>query len=137
MKLLLDTHAYLWALGGSPRLGARTQTLIADRGNDVFVSAASLWEIVLKATKLKADIPLVLHSVERIGFTVLGLSTSHLQRAFELEGLLRTDPFDRLLVAQADREGLWLVTDAGRILDSRTVDMIECGTGRRLRAGRR
>jgi PIN domain nuclease of toxin-antitoxin system len=133
VRLLLDTHAYLWALSNTPRLGPRTRGLIADRDNDVFVSVVSLWEIVLKAAKLRADIPTVLQSVEPSGFASLPLGASHLQRLFELGGLF-DDPFDRLLVAQADCERLTLVTEDANILDRRFVDAIECRTGRLLRA---
>lgn len=135
MRLLLDTHAYLWALSGTPRLGPRARALIADRANDVFVSVVSLWEIVLKAAKLRADIPTVLQSVEPSGFASLPLGVRHLERLFELGGLF-DDPFDRLLVAQADCEHLTLVTEDATIQDHRFVNLIECRTGRLLRAKR-
>lgn len=113
-------------------MGSRTRALIADRGNDVFVSIVSLWEIVLKAEQLKANIPAVLDAVESVGFTLLDLSVHHLTRQHELAASFG-DPFDPLLIAQADCEGLTFVTADSQILSTATVDLIECGTGKRHR----
>ncbi len=132
MRLLLDTHAYLWAVGDTAKLGRRTRSLIAERDNDVFVSVVSLWEIVLKSDKLEADIPQLLKSVEPSGFTLLPLAVAHLERQIEM-GRLFADPFDRLLVAQAAQERLALVTEDDTILSRPPVDLIECSTGRRVK----
>lgn len=105
MKLLLDTHALLWWLADDDRLGPEARELIADPGNDVLVSIASLWEIIVKRRvgKLEADITEILDAIERQGFTRLGIDAAHL---LALEGLpmLHRDPFDHLLIAQAIAE---------------------------------
>jgi PIN domain nuclease of toxin-antitoxin system len=133
VRLLLDTHGYLWAVGDTKRLGSRTRSMIEDRANDVFVSIVSLWEIVLKADKLKADIPKLLQSIVPSGFVLLPLAISHLQKQVEM-GERSADPFDRLLIAQAAHEGLALITADAAILASPPIEAIECGTGRRYRA---
>ncbi|TCZ66051.1 type II toxin-antitoxin system VapC family toxin [Roseicella aquatilis] len=114
MKLLLDTHALLWWLKDDGQLGARARALIADPGNDVLVSAASLWEIVVKVRigKLEADIEEISEAVERGGFTLLGISAAHLA---VLGGLPlhpgHRDPFDHLLIAQAITEGATFLSE--------------------------
>ena len=130
MRLLLDTHVYLWALDNTNRLGARTRALITDRNNDIFVSIVSLWEIVLKSDKLKADVPRVLQAVEPSGFILLPLAIEHLEAQLG-RGKVLADPFDALLIAQADHEHLTLATEDEAILSRQPVDLIECSTGRR------
>lgn len=112
MNLLLDTHALLWWLADDDRLGPEARELIADPGNDVLISAASLWEIVVKLRvgKLEADIRDIADAIERQGFTMLGIGTTHL---LTLAGLpmLHRDPFDHLLIAQAIAEGATFVSE--------------------------
>ena len=99
MKLLLDTHVLLWALGDPARLGRKTVALI--ERSEVLVSAASLWEISIKAAlgKLKADPAEVFDAVVVAGFDWLPVQGEHAAAVFSL-GPLHGDPFDRLLVAQ-------------------------------------
>lgn len=105
MRLLLDTHALLWWLSDDPRLSARARDLIAEPANDVLVSVASLWEIVVKTRigKLEADLPAILAEIGRQGFTLLDLRPAHF---LALAGLPthHRDPFDHLLIAQAIAE---------------------------------
>lgn len=118
MRLLLDTHALLWWLNDDGRLGRHARELIADPVNDVLVSTASLWEIVVKVRvgKLEADIGEISEAVERGGFTRLSIDPAHL---VTLAGLTlhpdHRDPFDHLLIAQAITEGATFVSEDGNV----------------------
>ena len=115
MRLLLDTHALIWWLAGSTRLSRPARRAIDGSANDVFVSAASAWEITTKfrlgklpgAAALAAD---VAGCVERQGFLELPVSLRHAQEAGALPGPHR-DPFDRILIAQAIGEAMALVSN--------------------------
>ncbi len=109
-RLLLDTHVLLWWLADDEKLGLTTQTIIADGRNDIFVSAASIWEISIKQSLGKLVAPEDLDSaVEDERFLKLPISLFHGQTAGALPPLHR-DPFDRMLIAQAQAEGLTIVT---------------------------
>ena len=115
-RLLLDTHTLLWWLADDPRLGPHTRTLIADGANEVYVSAASAWEISIKKALGKLKAPADLDSVvQDEGFAQLEISFFHGEKAGELPPLHR-DPFDRMVIAQARVENLTLVTRDPRIL---------------------
>ena len=115
MRLLLDTHAFLWWLEGNRRLSKKARDAIGDESNSVFVSAASAWEITTKfrigklpgAAEIVGDIPGIVASQ---AFSPLPITLVHAQRAGSLPGAHR-DPFDRMLVAQAQTEDLVLVTN--------------------------
>ena len=110
MRLLLDSHVLLWFLWQGPLLGARAAAAIADPDNEVFVSAASIWEIALKRAKAVLNAPENLSAVvEQAGFIPLPLSLFHAEQAAMLP-MHHRDPFDRMLIAQAQAEGLVLVT---------------------------
>ena len=112
MKILLDTHALLWWLADDDRLGTRARALIEDPINDVLVSLASLWEIVVKVRvgKLEADVEEVAAAVDRDGFALLGIGVAHLTALATLPARHR-DPFDHLLIAQAIAEDAIFVSD--------------------------
>ncbi len=114
MKLLLDTHTFLWRAVGSARLSARASEAIDDRSNIVFVSAASAWEVSTKHRigKLPEGDAILLRFSATIGdlrAEPLGISVDHglLAGSFSME---HRDPFDRMLAAQAACEGAVLVT---------------------------
>lgn len=109
MNLLLDTHAYLWWLNGDPMQPGAMER-IADPGVHVAVSAVSAWEIGIKRAlgKLRFDGPLA-STVGQGGFEPLTISLEHAERAGDLPRHHR-DPFDRMLVAQAQVENLTIVT---------------------------
>ena len=109
-RILLDTHLLLWALSTPARLPAATRREI-DR-NQVFVSAASIWEIAIKSSigKLKADAAEVLDELPVAGFDLLPVSGAHAAYTAGLGGLHK-DPFDRMLVAQALCEAMPLLTN--------------------------
>jgi PIN domain nuclease of toxin-antitoxin system len=114
MRLLLDTHAVLWWLEGNSRLSEKARVAIRDAVGEVGVSAASAWEI---ATKHRLGrLPLAPHLsrdfigyVDRAGFDKLSVTFEHALRAGALATEHR-DPFDRLIAAQAEIEGMTIVT---------------------------
>ena len=112
MRLLLDTHTLLWWLTDDPRLGRAARDLIADPANDVLVSAASLWEIQVKVRvgKLRADLADVLAEMRDQGFDLLPVAPSHLLALGPLPQHHR-DPWDHLLIAQANAEGAVLMSE--------------------------
>ena len=114
-RLLLDTHALLWWLGSDARLGAQARAIVTDARNEVFVSAASTWEIAIKRSLGKLSAPGGLDAIiGEEGFSPLPISLFHGQQAGSLPPLHR-DPFDRMLVAQAQAEGLELLTVDARL----------------------
>lgn len=109
MNLLLDTHALLWWLADAP-LEREAAEAIADPGTLVAVSAASVWEAVIKASIGKLQVPGPLdQAAADEGFDPLPVSLAHAERAGRLP-MHHRDPFDRMLVAQAIAEGLTVVT---------------------------
>ena len=116
MSLLLDTHAFLWWLAGDP-IDQRAAERIADPATLVAVSAATAWEIAIKRSlgKLRFDGE-VADEVPANGFEPLDITIDHALRAGGLPRHHR-DPFDRMLVAQAQAEGLTLVSRDGRLAE--------------------
>lgn len=110
MRLLLNTHIFLWAVAGNPLLKPATRRFI-ESADEVFVSAASLWEIAIKGRlgKIKADLDELVAAIVRSGFTELPVRALHAAGVTRL-AMHRGDPFDRLLVAQAVAEPLTLLT---------------------------
>ena len=115
-RLLLDTHVLLWSLTEPQKLSRRTRDALEDAQNEVFASSVSGWEITVKRAlgKLKAPDNLEA-SIEEQDFTPLNLTFLHAEQAGALPPH-HGDPFDRMLIAQAQVEGLILVTRDARIL---------------------
>jgi PIN domain nuclease of toxin-antitoxin system len=113
MRLLLDTHVLLWALGEPARLDAGTRALLEDTANEVLFSAASIWEIAIKAGLGRADFAVrpeqIVRAARETGFVELPISAAAAARVVDLP-LHHRDPFDRLLVAQAMAEPMRLYT---------------------------
>ena len=110
MKFLLDTHILLWWLDADPLLSHEAMVLISNPENTVFVSAVSLWEIWLKQSLGKLRLPA--NFVDRLAaesFENLPLTASQTARVSDLAWVHR-DPFDRMLVAQAEADNLVLLT---------------------------
>ena len=127
MRLLLDTHTFLWWLDGDRRLSRKARALIGEEENAVFVSAASAWEISTKARlgKLPGAVDVaadIAGCVASQAFTGLDVTIIHAQRAGRLPGKHR-DPFDRMLIAQAQFEDLPIVSNE-RLFDSYGVTRI-------------
>lgn len=115
MRLLLDTHVLLWSLTEPRKLSGGARKALEDAGNEVFVSAVSGWEIAVKRTLGKLKAPDDLEAgITRHGFLLLNLTFPHAEHAGALPPH-HGDPFDRMLVAQAQMEGLVLVTRDARI----------------------
>jgi PIN domain nuclease of toxin-antitoxin system len=110
MNLLLDTHVLLWWLDDHPSLSRRCRSAVADGSNLVFVSAVVIWEIRIKQTVGKLKIPTAFRQIlAQQPFNWLPITVDH---AHALEGLPlhHRDPFDRMLIAQAQIEGFTVVT---------------------------
>jgi len=110
VRLLLDTHAFLWWVGDDARLGAAEREAVRDGGNDVLLSAASVWEMAIKQALGRLQAPAAVSTVvDDLGIERLPIRFEHAE-ATRLLPPLHRDPFDRMLVAQAKVEGLTLVT---------------------------
>jgi PIN domain nuclease of toxin-antitoxin system len=121
MRLLLDTHAFLWWLAGDEALSASARAAIGDETDAVFVSAASTWEISTKhrlgkLPGVSAIVGDLAEAIEGQGFVGLPIAIRHGQTAGALPGPHR-DPFDRMLIAQALLDDLVLVSSE-RVLDA-------------------
>ena len=110
MRILLDTHVFIWAVTDSRRLRAPARALLSG-ADEVWVSAASIWEIAIKARigKIAGDATALSHAIGQSGFRELPVSARHAAGVATLP-LHHGDPFDRLLLAQAACEPLQLVT---------------------------
>jgi PIN domain nuclease of toxin-antitoxin system len=113
MNLLLDTQLLLWAAGNGDRLSPDARSLIEDAANELVFSAASLWEIAIKRRLGRRDFQVDARILRRglldNGYSELPVAGEH---AVAIDGLppIHSDPFDRILVAQATIEGITLIT---------------------------
>lgn len=118
MKYLLDTHLLIWALEDAPNLTSKMKKLINNPGNELYFSAASIWEIAIKQSRAKGDFGFDANSMRRTllenGYVELPITGAH---ATGVAGLPKhhADPFDRLLISQATKEELLLVTHDSKI----------------------
>jgi len=114
VRILLDTHLLLWSVASSRRLSKRVRELLLDPANEVFYSAASIWEVAIKGAlrrrDLRADPAALVRALGRGGFIELPVSAAHAARVAALPAIHR-DPFDRLLVAQSLAEPMTLLTN--------------------------
>jgi PIN domain nuclease of toxin-antitoxin system len=113
VRVLVDTHAVLWWFGDPERLSKRGASIIMNTVNTVLVSAATAWELSIKVNLGKMDAMVLLtdlpHRLEHAGFSELPITVSHAIRAGLLP-LHHRDPFDRLLVAQAQDLGVSILS---------------------------
>jgi PIN domain nuclease of toxin-antitoxin system len=113
MRFLVDTRVLIWALEGSAKLSQKARKLLSDPENEHWVSAASVWEIAIKASIGKLSLSLPLRDLERglrsAGFQILDISVRH---AAAIPGIAipHNDPFDRMLLAQCEVETLRLMS---------------------------
>ena len=114
MRILIDTHILLWCLEDSPKLTAVARRLIEDPDNEIYVSKATAWEIEIK--RMLGKLTIADDFMERIeeGFSWLPIELRHIKELRTLPSIHR-DPFDRMLVAQAQVEGLCLLTHDGKL----------------------
>ena len=113
MILLLDTHLLLWAAGHPERLSEEARSMITEPRNALWFSAVSLWEITIKKGLGRQDFQIDPHLLRRglldNGYTELAITSQHAMATAHLPHLHK-DPFDRMLVAQAESEGVLLLT---------------------------
>jgi len=113
MKVLLDTHILLWAASRPAKLSKSAKAIISDANNELFFSAASIWEIVIKRSLGRSDFHIEPDTFRRKlfdnGYEEISISGQHAV-ALQMLPLLHKDPFDRIIIAQALSEGLKLLT---------------------------
>jgi PIN domain nuclease of toxin-antitoxin system len=114
MRALLDTHTFLWWNLDAPQLSAEVRALIANGNNEIFLSAASAWEIAIKAAKGRLTLPeppdqYVAERMRLHHFSALPIELSHALEVYRLPDI-HQDPFDRLLIAQSQLEKMPLLT---------------------------
>ena len=129
MKILLDTHALLWWLTDSGKLGKKARELVADPANDILVSMASFWEIAVKVRigRLEADLDEIMTTVSSEGFAVLDITPSHYRTLMTLP-VHHRDPFDHLLIAQAITEKALFLSEDGHA-SAYPVQVVRCSSG--------
>ena len=127
MRVLLDTHTLIWWATDDPKLSRKARAILLSFESEIFVSAASAWEIATKvrlgklagAEAFAAEFP---QRLQKLGFHELAISIEHAQRAGLLPGDHK-DPFDRILIAQAQAENIPIVSNE-RIFDAYRVRRI-------------
>lgn len=118
MKILLDTHIALWAIADTSRLTREVIALLESTDNEIFYSVASVWEVAIKHKAKPEQMPIseneFVSLCERTGFVRLPIKNEHIYLIKTLarpeDAPKHQDPFDRMLIAQAKREGLILLT---------------------------
>lgn len=120
MRILLDTHLLLWAMAASRKLPRDVKSQLLDAQNNIYYSAASLWEIAIKRglqrKDFRIDIEALLEALKASGFLELPISAAHAAGVARLPPIHK-DPFDRLLVAQSMAEPLTLLTNDAVLAD--------------------
>ncbi|WP_413725622.1 type II toxin-antitoxin system VapC family toxin [Sodalis sp. RH16] len=109
-RFLIDTHVFIWWLANDPSLGPTTRIAISRGGNIVYVSAVTTWEISIKRSigKLEFDVDID-EAMEKNNFLALSITHAHAEQAGDLPRH-HGDPFDRMLIAQSQMEGLTLIS---------------------------
>ena len=130
MRLLVDTHCWLWNLLAPEHLNETAQGILRDQENEIFFSVASTWEIVVKIALGKLDLPLapseyIPDRLKTLSHQTLSIRQDHV---FRLEALPphHRDPFDRILIAQAQTEELQFMT-ADKVLTAYAVPILWAG----------
>lgn len=119
MKLLLDTHTLLWALGSPEKLPEYIVEMICNENNDVYLSAASLWEISIKHKKAPLKMPYSAAQIrdycQRAGYFFLSISVDSISTFDKLSFENNNDPFDQILVSQSVANNMKLITHDDKI----------------------
>jgi PIN domain nuclease of toxin-antitoxin system len=112
-NLLIDTQSFIWFVENDPKLPVPIRNVMEDEKYILFISIASLWEIVIKSSlgklHLKKDIPEIINGVTQNGFSILQIKPQHLITLHGLEYIHR-DPFDRIIISQAVAENMQIVS---------------------------
>lgn len=131
MKVLVDTHLVLWALLDSPKLPTQGRAWLQDSAKRKYVSAATIWEVAIKHAKWPQEMPIrgeaLLALVREAGFDLLPIEPAH-AAAVDLLPSHHSDPFDRIMVAQAQTEGMAFLT-ADSKLHAYGGCVVLCGAG--------
>lgn len=119
MKILLDTHAFLWWITDDPQLSPRARHIIRDGKNEIFLSAANGWEIAIKAQLGRLKLPdkpelFISEQMSMNAIQGLPVEISHALHVYNLPGH-HQDPFDRMLVSQSQLEGMHILTSDPQI----------------------
>lgn len=120
MKALMDTHVFLWWIGDAPSLSSHAREVIADAGNEIYLSAVSVWEISIKARAGKLNVfsgdleRFIEKQVLENSFLPLPVTLAHSAKIYGLPNRHR-DPFDQMLVAQSQVEGMPIISADPRI----------------------
>ena len=118
MNILLDTHIALWAIADDPKLNSSAKSYILNPDNIIFTSAATIWEIAIKHSLRKNDMPIsgkqAMMYFEAAGYTMLSITPTHAVAVDVLPGH-HSDPFDRILIAQTITEPLHLLTHDSKL----------------------
>lgn len=127
MKYLIDTHVFLWFVVDSDALSNEASKLIQNSANQIYVSTASLWEMAIKYSIGKLELPtsyaeFIPHQLFRNDFAILQIGTPHLHQVAELD-FHHKDPFDRLIIAQAISEDIPIITK-DHIFDSYAIERV-------------
>ncbi len=127
MELLLDSHVFLWWVEDDKKLSKQAKNLISDKDNACYISGATAWELAIKASqgKLKLETSVssyILRHIQISAFTWLDIKLSHIDYAERLP-YFHKDPFDRLLVAQAQAEKLAIIS-ADTMLDAYEIERL-------------
>jgi PIN domain nuclease of toxin-antitoxin system len=113
MKVLIDTHIFIWFINGDKQLPKKTREIIADTDNKCFISIASIWEIAIKFSlgklKLKSDFEKIADFLLDNDIEILSLSFEHIQQLLKLD-FHHHDPFDRIIIAQGIEEDITIIT---------------------------
>lgn len=110
MSYLLDTHILLWWMNGGDQLTKKVFDTIENEGNTIYISAANVWEIAIKASLGKLDLPpRFFNTLGKEPFLELPITSDHAQYVSKLP-TIHNDPFDRILISQAKTEALTLIT---------------------------
>jgi PIN domain nuclease of toxin-antitoxin system len=128
LRVLLDTHLLLWTVASSRRLPKAARSIILDAANELFYSAASVWEVAIKSAlrraDFKADPAALVRALAQSGFSELPVTAAHATRVAAMRAIHR-DPFDRLLVAQSLAEPMTLLTnDAALVRYGPSVQLV-------------
>ena len=127
MRILLDTHAFLWWITDHPKLSDQARNVITNTENEIYLSAASCWEIVIQAKLGRLELPEKLHifipeQLHINHFLSLPILISHALAVYQLPKL-HNDPFDRILIAQARADKLSILT-TDSLISKYGVDVI-------------
>lgn len=112
---LIDTHIFIWSMVKSDRLSTKLIKLLSDAENEIFLSIASVWEMIIKKRRKKLRFPKDIESgIKKVGFHLLSVNLNHVLAVDKLPDY-HADPFDRLLIAQAITESITLITSDEKI----------------------